>query len=300
MTERTGTVAVSHGAELLVRSDEELVVVRGRRKLGKAVCGDRVRITGGPEAQLTAIEPRENEFPRADRRGRRQVVAANIGRIVVVVAPRPEPTRDLINRYLVAAHAEHIDAMVCLNKSDLLDEDGADYWNRQADLYRDIGYRFVRACAKTDSGLAELKAQMSATPNIFVGQSGVGKSSLINRLIPDLELKTRAISDATAKGRHTTTTTTLYPRDDGGPIMDSPGVWEYGIWQMSQSQIAAGFVEFSKFAQGCHFANCAHMTEPRCAVAEAAEKGQISDRRLQSYRRIVRANESQWGALPAG
>ncbi len=288
---RYGTVIISHGPELLVKVDDELIACRGRRKLGKTVCGDRVWLSEDQPPVLDGIAPRQNAFPRADRRGRQQIVAANLARVVIVVAPKPEPTRDLINRYLVACENLGLQAVICFNKADLIDAESRPIWDDRANLYRCLNYPVVFTSTKAAPGLAELTPLLVDGPSILVGQSGVGKSSLINQLLPDLALKTQAISSATAKGRHTTTATTWYDREGAGPIIDSPGVWEYGIWKMPWSDVAQGFIEFSAFAQQCRFANCQHLTEPDCGVQAAADKGMIDPVRLASYRRIVGALE---------
>ncbi|MFK7956909.1 MAG: ribosome small subunit-dependent GTPase A [Lysobacterales bacterium] len=284
-----GTVVVSHGAELLVDTGDALVACRGRRKLGKTVCGDRVVLSSDEPPVIDAIEPRNNVFPRADRRGRQQIVAANLARVVIVVAPEPEPTRDLINRYLVACENLGLAAIVCLNKCELVDEPQRSIWDAKSALYQSLGYPFVEVSTKGPQGIGALANLLTDGPSILVGQSGVGKSSIINQLLPDLALKTQAISAATAKGRHTTTATTWYPRSEGGPIIDSPGVWEYGIWKMPWDDVARGFGEFNEHAQLCRFSNCQHLLEPSCGVQAAAAEGQIDAGRLSSYQRIVRA-----------
>lgn len=282
-----GTVVVSHGPELLVEVDGQLVACRGRRRLGKTVCGDRVLLSNDQPPVLDAIEPRSNIFPRADRRGRQQIVAANLARVVIVVAPQPAPTRDLINRYLVACENLGLAAIVCVNKCDLIDPSSQNEWEQRQELYTSLGYPVVRVSTKCEPGISALAELLSSGPSILVGQSGAGKSSIINQLLPDLELKTQAISNATAKGRHTTTATTLYSRDQGGPIIDSPGVWEYGIWKMPWDDVVRGFPEFSEAAQQCRFANCQHLTEPGCGVQAAAASGLVAQSRVDSYQRII-------------
>ncbi|MEM7706545.1 MAG: ribosome small subunit-dependent GTPase A [Pseudomonadota bacterium] len=288
---RFGTVIISHGPEVVVKVEDDLVACRGRRKLGKTVCGDRVWLSDDQPPVLDGIAPRDNVFPRSDRRGRQQIVAANLARVVIVVAPKPEPTRDLINRYLVACENLELPAVICFNKADLIDAEARTGWDSQAKLYRKLGYPVVYSSTKSSPGLGELAKLLADGPSILVGQSGVGKSSLINQLLPDLALKTQAISTATAKGKHTTTATTWYDREGAGPIIDSPGVWEYGIWKMPWSDVARGFVEFSTYAQECRFSNCQHLSEPDCGVQAAADAGRIDPSRLASYRRIVGALE---------
>ncbi|MEM9531469.1 MAG: ribosome small subunit-dependent GTPase A [Pseudomonadota bacterium] len=286
---RRGRVIVSHGAEIVARLDGELVSCQASRRAGRCVCGDQVQVSTDSPPRLVKIEPRESVFPRADRRGRPRVVAANLARVVVVVAPRPEPNRDLINRYLVACHSLELPVVLCVNKWDLVTDENRGPWEQRLALYHSLGYPVCRTSTKGPPELEELKPLITEGPAILVGQSGVGKSSLVNALLPDLDLRTRSISRATRKGRHTTTSTTWYHRPDGGPIIDSPGVWEYGIWDMPGEDIRAGFIEFAEHAQLCRFANCTHVAEPDCAVSAAAGRGEIDPERLASYRRILAA-----------
>ncbi len=285
-------VIVGHARECVVEiGSDERARVKLRRSSGHPVCGDWVEVSADGE-QVVAIAERRNAFPRADRRGRKRIVAANLDRIVVVTAPRPEPTRDLINRYLVAAANVGIPAAVCLNKADLLGPADERHWRALARRYRGLGYPFCRSSTKRSGGLTALRRLLATGTSILVGQSGVGKSSLINRLLPGVELPTRKLSAATGKGRHTTTATTLYRLPGGGEVVDSPGVWEYGIWRMSAAEIARGFVEFAPYLGRCRFADCRHLVEPDCAIEAAARDGSIAGERLDSYRRIVAAIES--------
>lgn len=270
-----------------------------RKRAGRPVCGDLVRLEETPETLVVSeILPRRNEFPRADRRGRKQVIAANLDRVIVVVAPEPAPTRDLINRYLVACENVEVPAAICVNKRDRIDPARTAFWEAQAACYRALGYPFIYACAKEEDGLDELLALLRQGTHILAGQSGVGKSSLVGRLLPDVSLETGELSRATGKGRHTTSRTTLYELPGGGQLMDSPGVWEYGIWKMAPEDVAAGFREFSRYLGTCRFADCSHRVEPGCAVAAAAEAGEIDPGRLASYRRIVAAMERLGSRTP--
>jgi ribosome biogenesis GTPase len=288
-------VVASFGRQCIVEDpDGKRLRCRMLRKAGQPVCGDRVTLSRHRQGNtIESIAERRNFFPRADRRGRKQVVAANLDRIVIVVAPNPAPTRDLINRYLVACESVGISALICLNKRDLLDDMSDREWSERLAGYGELGYPNVTACCKNSGGLTDLSDVLRNGISILVGQSGVGKSSLVNALIPDLDLKTQSLSDSTGKGRHTTTASTLYHLDGGGSLIDSPGVWEYGIWAMDQTEVAHGFREFQGPAGECRFANCTHVHEPDCGVALAAARGDISADRLDSYRRIL-------ASMPAG
>jgi ribosome biogenesis GTPase len=168
---------------------------------------------------------------------------------------------------------------------------GADVFTH-IDTYRQLGYSVIRTSCKTDPGVDALIPLLQAKTSILVGQSGVGKSSLIRQILPDLEIQTGALSHSTGKGRHTTTTTMLYELPGNGRLIDSPGVWEYGLWRLAPDEIARGFVEFRPHLGHCRFNDCLHRSEPGCAVKQACENGQIERWRYESYCRILEQNEA--------
>ena len=286
-----GVMRVAYGNQGMAQlADGQRVECRFRRSVGRPCCGDRVQLERlDPTCwAVTGILPRRNEFVRGDGRQKRQVIASNLDRVLVVIAPRPAPSRDLVERYLVAVHSLGIEPVLVINKADLL-ADGAQHdppFSRRGE-YRDLGYTVIRTSCKQAPGTAALPPLLHGATSILVGQSGVGKSSLINRLIPDLELQTGELSRATGKGTHTTTTTILYTLPGGGFLIDSPGVWEYGLWEMSPAELAAGFPEFAPFAQRCRFNDCRHAGEPGCAVAEGVRSGSIPAWRFASYGRLL-------------
>ena len=286
------TVRVAYGSEGVAQlANGRHVVCRFRRSVGRPCCGDRVRLdaVGDQTFAVAAILPRRNEFVRGDARQRRQIIASNLDRVLIVIAPQPAPSRDLVERYLVAVHSLGIEPVLVVNKAELLAGSAA---LREApfsrlDQYRDLGYTVVQTSCKGAPGVDALLPLLHDATGILVGQSGVGKSALVNRLIPDLELQTGELSAATGKGTHTTTTTMLYTLPGGGALIDSPGVWEYGLWAMSPTEIAAGFREFDTLPGHCRFNDCRHAGEPGCVVAEAAAAGRIHAWRLESYRRLL-------------
>ena len=148
----------------------------------------------------------------------------------------------------------------------------------------------IRTSCKTEPGITGLQSVLKDRTSILVGQSGVGKSSLINQLLPDMQIQTGALSTSTGKGTHTTTSTILYQFTDGGYLIDSPGVWEYGIWKLENNELAAGFIEFKPWLGQCRFNNCVHATEPDCAIKKAVADGHIRDWRYQSYLRLLEQN----------
>ena len=285
-------ILVSYGGGGVAETaDGEPIECRYRRSVGRPVCGDVVGLQRQREgaAAVTSIEPRRNEFVRADARQRKQLVAANLDRVLVVIAPRPSPSRDLVERYLVAVHTLGIRPILVVNKAELMDADGGFEEGplSRLDEYRDLGLDVVETSCKGEPGTARLAEQIVGHTRILVGQSGVGKSSLVNALLPDLQLQTGALSRVTGKGTHTTTTTIMYRLPCGGRLIDSPGVWEYGLWRMDQKELAAGFPEFHPHDLACRFNDCSHAVEPGCAVVAAVSEGKIPDWRYRAYRRLL-------------
>ncbi len=267
-----------------------------RRRVGRPCCGDRVLIRPADDAAwvVEQILPRRNQFMRADQRGRPQVAAANLDRVVIVIAKAPLPSRDLLDRYLVAVHSLGLAPVIALNKVELdVDEraPGADTLAR-LDEYAELGYPVARTSCKGPPGVDALEALVQGGTSILVGQSGVGKSSLVHRLVPDLDIQTGALSRVTGKGTHTTTTTTRYDLPGGGHLIDSPGVWEYGLWKLEPSVLAAGYPEFSAALGHCRFNDCRHASEPGCAVKAAVEAGDVRAWRYANYLRLLEQNES--------
>ena len=287
-----GLVLVSYGNRGVIElPDGSQAGCQYRRSLGRPFCGDHVRVERVDEQTfvVTEILPRLNEFARADSRRRKQVIAANLDQVLIVIASEPAPSLDLVERYLVAILSLGIQPVIILNKAELLDsantvEDGP---LTHLDDYRKLGYPVLTTSCKGPPGIVTLQPVLDHKTNILVGQSGVGKSSLINAIMPDHDLQTGALSRVTGKGTHTTTTTILYQLPLGGKLIDSPGVWEYGLWNMSQQDLANGFVEFEPCLGHCKFNDCHHATEPDCAVRAAVELGEIRAWRYESYLRLL-------------
>jgi ribosome biogenesis GTPase len=293
--EESARILVSYGSRGVVEMpDGRKLECKYRRSVGRPVCGDRVRLKacGAEDAAVEEILPRSNEFVRAGARGNRQVIAANLDQALVVVAPAPEPSRDLVERYLVAVHSLGIDAVVVVNKAELLADRAYDPSGPlgRLDEYRALGYRVVQTSCKVAPGIDALGQVLENRCSILVGQSGVGKSSLVNALLPDLALQTGELSRATGKGTHTTTTTIMYRLPCSGRLIDSPGVWEYGLWQMDQRELAAGFGEFHAHVPQCRFNDCSHRGEPGCAVRAAVDAGLLRRWRYEAYLRLLEQN----------
>lgn len=289
-------VLVSYGGQGVVRlPGGRQSRCKFRRNVGRPYCGDHVLVANADQSSLVVEEilPRENYFVRTDERQRQHIIAANLDQVLIVVAPRPLPSRDLLERYLIAVHSLGIQPVIVVNKTDLsIDNDGAagaGVLKRMSD-YQRLGYTVIKTSCKKAPGISQLEPVLKDKTSIFVGQSGVGKSSLVNRLLPDLDIQTGALSDATGKGTHTTTSTILYQFHSGGNLIDSPGVWEYGIWKLDNRDLCAGFVEFEQFQGLCKFNNCIHASEPGCIIKQAVADGEILNWRYQSYLRLLKQN----------
>ena len=279
------------GAKLVVE-DNNGVLHRcaGRRKLGSLVCGDRVRWQAGDHSECVVIEleARQSELARPDKSGRKKTIAANIDQFLIMTSPGTAFSTGLIDRYLITAETLGIHPLIIFNKIDLLQQAQLNEFKAQLAAYEDIGYPVILTSSKTAHGLDALIPFLLDKTSIIVGKSGVGKSSLINLILPDAEARIGDISQATGKGTHTTTTARLYHLPGNqGDVIDSPGIREFGLWQITPTQVANGFREFRDFAPQCRFRDCQHRSEPGCAVIEAVAQGIISAARYASYQRIL-------------
>lgn len=252
-----------------------------RRRIGKPYCGDYVHFSeqaGGKV--IDEILPRRNLLARPNYRGQLRPFAANIDLLVIVVAVQPPLERSLIDRYLVLAEHLQLEALIWLNKLDLLTTPERDELLQQLHIYSDLGYSVLAGSSYSGEGMAALKARFQDKTGILVGQSGVGKSSLIQHLIPDQELRIGSLSEATGLGRHTTTETTLYHLPNGGDLIDSPGIRLLRLGHLEPKQLERGFIELRPLQGQCRFADCRHQQEPDCAVRNAVERGEIDPERL--------------------
>jgi ribosome biogenesis GTPase len=229
---------------------------------------------------------------RPDYSGREKPLAANLTQLVVVLAPRPEPSGYLLDQYLVTAELIQLKPLIAINKIDLLEEAALSGFLDGFSHYAAIGYPLVQISAKREHGLDALIERLKLETSILVGQSGVGKSSLINALLPDLEVETGRLSDATGLGRHTTSTATLYKLPQGGELIDSPGVRSFRLTDLTQEELERGFPEFHPYLGRCRFHNCSHDHEPDCAIQAAVESGHITPLRLANFHRLNRALKS--------
>lgn len=295
-TERAGRVTAHFGRTLDVteRLGQKPVRCHLRANLEGLVTGDRVIWRAGEDGSgvVVARGERDNVLERPDMRSLLKPVAANIDQILIVFAVEPEPHAGLIDRYLVAAEATGITPVLVLNKTDLLPEQGGELRALLA-RYEDLGYAVVATSTTSEGGMDALHACLAERTSVFVGQSGVGKSSLIDLLLPNEQLRIGALSADTRKGRHTTTTAQLYhlpalsDNVTAGALIDSPGIREFGLTHLDERQVTEGFIEFRPYLEQCRFRDCRHRQEPGCALQAAVERGDIHPQRFASYRRIV-------------
>ncbi|MDH3577275.1 MAG: ribosome small subunit-dependent GTPase A [Gammaproteobacteria bacterium] len=293
MTDQTATVIATYSRRMrlqLAGGKEVDARIKGKRM--KPVCGDRVSadpIANESEWLITAIAERDNELTRPNMRGQVEVLAANLDYLIVVAAAEPRPDWFIVDRYLCAAELMGISAAVAFNKIDV-DTDPRSTEKQLADYAR-VGYDVVRCSAREGNGMDDIGRLLEDRCAIIVGQSGVGKSSIINRLVGNTKQRTSAVSDKTGEGRHTTVNSVMIPLPGGGSVIDSPGVRDYAPALESSSAAATGFREITAAAQHCKFSNCRHLREPGCAVKAGVEAGTISARRYESYKRIVNLTE---------
>ncbi len=242
----------------------------------------------GPETGIgviTALLPRSSLLVRPDPYGKLKPVASNIDLILLVIAPYPEPSALLVDRYLVACELTGIKPVILLNKADLLDAESRAAMDALLAQYEAIGYATRRVSASAGQ-LEDMQTLIGQQTVVLVGQSGVGKSSLVNVLLPDAAQRVAEISGNSRLGQHTTTTARLFHMPGGGHLIDSPGIREFGLWHVDEAQLLSGYVEFQPFLGQCRFRNCAHREEPGCALKVAVSEGHIAAPRFERFQTL--------------
>ena len=264
-----------------------------RTNLGTIVAGDRVTWRSGAD-KTGVIESRlerHNLLERPDNFGRLKGVAANIDQMLIVIAPQPAPQPNLIDRYLVAAELMNIKPILILNKADLISTENRASFEALLSIYSELGYNSLHVTSSRHQTpkLNNLEKVIDRRTSIIVGQSGVGKSSLVNALLPNAGLAVGDLSDTTGEGTHTTTQAKLFHLPTGGELIDSPGIRDFSLWHIDLHQLQLGFVEIAELVGHCRFRDCKHEAEPGCAVLDAIDRGRIGAKRFESYERIKQA-----------
>jgi len=285
----SGIVLASFGRGVLVQADSTLLHCSLKGRKLRAVCGDRVLWSspptgGGPAVE--AVEPRRNLVERIDARGRAEPVAANVDRLAIVLAAEPQPDWYLADRYWAGARLKDIDALLIFNKSDL----DVSPMRGELETYRALGLPCFEVSTLSGAGVEALGGALSQGATLLVGQSGVGKSSLVNALAPDAAAQTAELTRE-VEGRHTTTTARRYRLGPQSALVDAPGVRDFAPPASLVRAAERGFAEIHRWSADCRFNDCRHLEEPGCAARAALLAGQVSARRHESYRRLLRLYE---------
>ncbi len=297
-----GLVVKNTGSWYTVRTDDGQLLdckikgnfrLKGIRSTNPVAVGDRVSLSvtlpqgegAQPSAFITEIEDRRNYIIRKSINLSKQshIIAANVDQaFLIITVTRPQTSTTFIDRFLASAEAYRVPVVLVFNKTDLLDEDLRRYQDMMVTLYTSIGYECRQVSAETGEGIDELRPLLAGKITVLSGNSGVGKSSLINRLVPGMNLKTAAVSDAHNTGMHTTTFSEMIPMD-GAFLIDTPGIKGFGTFDMEREELTSYFKEIFRFSKDCRFSNCTHTHEPGCAVLKALEDHYIAESRYQSY-----------------
>lgn len=281
-----GLVIAHLGQGIAVEHEGKIILCQTLRKLETVAVGDKVlwSLSAPDQGRIEAILPRRSLLARPARNNKVRPVAANIDTVFVVIAVEPYCDFLLIDQYLAVCENNEINAGLILNKTDLaLPEE----LENELQSYQNLGYQIHRVSTKIENGLAELRLALHRQVSLLTGQSGVGKSSITNLIVPDRNLKTNTLSETTKHGRHTTTAATLYHINTGGDLIDSPGVAIFGLADLNRPQLAQGYREFQPFIDNCQFNDCSHHLDKGCAVRAAVEDGKISPTRYQRFLKLT-------------
>lgn len=287
----TGLVIAAHGRHYLVAPEQEphaLLQCFPRGKKSEVAVGDRViyEQSSADQGVIVEIGERRNLLYRSDQY-KSKLFAANLDQLLIVLATEPYFSEDLLGRALVAAEANELTPLIVLNKTDV--SEALPAARERLAPYRALGYEVIELSIKTrpDEARTALGERLQSHATLLLGQSGMGKSTLVNLIVPDADAATREISTALNSGRHTTTFTRLYPLADGGALIDSPGFQEFGLYHLTEGTLERAFREFRPLLAHCRFYNCHHLHEPGCAILEALADGRIARERHALYAQLV-------------
>lgn len=301
----TGLVIKNTGSWYTVKTDSNQLVeckikgnfrLKGIRSTNPVAVGDRVSITPNQEgtAFITSIEDRKNYIIRKSPNLSKQshIIAANVDQaFLVVTINRPVTSTTFIDRFLASAEAYRVPVMLLFNKTDALEDEEREYQQMMIDLYETVGYQCLAISAANGSGMDKVRELLAGKTTVLSGNSGVGKSTLINSLLPDVQLKTAEISDAHNAGTHTTTFSEMLELPEGGYIIDTPGIKGFGTFDIEPEELTSYFKEIFHFSKDCRFNNCTHTHEPGCAVLKAVEEHYIAQSRYLSYLNMLEDKE---------
>jgi len=290
---QTGLVVAAFGRHFSVETasgDIVSCVMRGKK--GGVACGDQVeyQLTAAGQGVIETVQPRISLLYRSDA-FKEKIIAANVTQIIIVVAAVPSFSEELISRCLAAAESENIEVLIVLNKADLIAPTQTAM--QTLSLYQNLDYRILPVSALQD--VSALRPHLRNHLSVLAGQSGMGKSTLLNALIPEARRATAEISVALDSGTHTTTYSQLYHLDENSAIIDSPGFQEFGLNHIKEENLAWGFLEFHPYFGQCKFSNCRHLKEPGCAILAAVKQGKITEKRLGFYHKLLCRDRSGTG-----
>lgn len=292
---KNGTIVSRYGKQTDVEDDDTRIVYRCfiRRTIESLTTGDKVlfRIdeqhNEGNCGLVETVKPRLNLLSRPDFYDGLKPVAANISKILIVSAKEPEFSTNILDRYLIACDQAKIQPVIVINKYELFSTEEQNELENILDVYKKIGYTTLKVSTVTGLGIDELKELIDTETTVLVGQSGVGKTSLLNTLVPKANGDTNIISSTSGLGQHTTTNARLYHLSGGGIIIDSPGVREFSLWHLTAEEVTKSYIEFSDYLGTCKFRDCKHLNDPGCSIIEAVKKGDIAEFRFNNYHRII-------------
>ncbi len=304
---RKGTITKSTGKFYVIREhasgEIHQGIIRGKFKLdgykltNPVAVGDEVSFTvDGEYAIIQEISNRENYVVRQSPRKKHfmHLLAANIDQaLVVITIVEPKLKQGFIDRFLLMTEPYNIPVVIVFNKSDLWQEEDQEIYQYLKEVYEDIGYQVLACSSVNNHGLAQLRQILKNNRTLCSGQSGVGKSTLINTLDPELELRTQDLSDHSGKGQHTTTFAEMYELEQGAELIDTPGIKTLAFNHFEVMDVAHNFREFFNYSKDCKFGDCTHRNEPKCAVKEAIERGEISNLRYDNYLQLIEEIENQ-------